>query len=749
MPDDSVCNECRVHDLMFRRLVCLIVILLYVSATAQPAAAHGYLIRAIPEDRAVLERAPARVQYWFSEGLEPAFSSIRVVDQAGVLIASGGISPNDDKLLTVRLPNNLPDGVYFVDLRLAFASDGHVIAERRLFFVGASVEGVTGSTASDQAVLLEVIWRALSMASVTLLAGALTLYAWVLVPAWGNPAYAAGLLPPRVMARLSRLALVGLVGAVIGSILALVQQSMVFFGADAGRVLSEGLWNIVRTGTRFGDTWNARLLILALIGVLLAAAHYFRSERPAWMRSFWTAAAWATPLLYFTFSIAAHAAGALVLPWLAILSDWLHGAMVGVWVGGLAVLAWVLPAALEPLDGETRAAALRAVLGRFSRIALAAALLVIATGLYNASNWFTEPDDVTTPYGAALALKLIMVGGVLLLAAVHHISLHPARYERLRRWARPLGRLNQTLRLESALGIAAVLLAGYTASTPLPQPTLAPQNPAPSGSALISDLRITAAITPGGPGANTYDVQVLRGERPVEDADVRVQLINPTLERRGERHIAEPAGNGLYVAAGAEIARAGDWWAVVDVISGDSATQRAAFALPIRDDAALRLTRDPSLVNIAALLLVVAAGGVALAPAFQRIRAQLDLSRAALLVGVLGLAAGVAVVVAAAALSDEATRRTELALFPPPQIVNPQLPDADSLARGRAAYRESCAWDAVPAGLRDLTQRLPRLRDEELFAYTRDGWRSLPPCGTDLAETTRWDIVNYLRTLDL
>ena len=31
--------------------------------TLYPVSAHGYLLRSIPEDRAVLERAPARLQY--------------------------------------------------------------------------------------------------------------------------------------------------------------------------------------------------------------------------------------------------------------------------------------------------------------------------------------------------------------------------------------------------------------------------------------------------------------------------------------------------------------------------------------------------------------------------------------------------------------------------------------------------------------------------------------------------------------
>jgi hypothetical protein len=128
---------------------------------------------------------------------------------------------------------------------------------------------------------------------------------------------------------------------------------------------------------------------------------------------------------------------------------------------------------------------------------------------------------------------------------------------------------------------------------------------------------------------------------------------------------------------------------------------------------------------------------------------ELDLSPAALLVGVFGLIAGVAVVVVAVWLSEDASRQTERVLFPPPQVVNSVLPDAASLARGQTAYVEACGWDAQPDVVHDLVERLSRLRDEELFAYTREGWRSLPACATDRSETTRWDIVNYLRTLDL
>src|SRR5687768_17744217 len=81
---------------------------------ARPASAHGYIVRAIPDDLAVLQRAPVRVSYWFSEDLEAEYSSITITDSAGSEIATGGVDPEDASLMTARLPASLPDGAYVV-----------------------------------------------------------------------------------------------------------------------------------------------------------------------------------------------------------------------------------------------------------------------------------------------------------------------------------------------------------------------------------------------------------------------------------------------------------------------------------------------------------------------------------------------------------------------------------------------------------------------------------------------------------
>ena len=326
-------------------LVCVLAALLL----ATPASAHGYIVRALPEDRAALERAPARLQYWFSESLEPAFSTLALRDRAGQLLATGEVDPDNQLRMSLTVPADLADGAYLVDLRPAFASDGHVVAETRVFFVGQAADAAVSGRSGYALEPLEVLWRALLYASCLLLFGAHVLYSAVLLPAWGRSRHRAGGLPPRLMRRLGQIALAALAVAFGANLLAMLQQTMVFFAADAARVLEQGLWQVVRVGSRFGDVWTLRLLLLAFCALLSALALRWRSRHPEQVGACWSANLWATALLLGSFSVNSHAAGSLRFPWLALLADWLHTLAAGAWSGGLVALALLLPLALAPL----------------------------------------------------------------------------------------------------------------------------------------------------------------------------------------------------------------------------------------------------------------------------------------------------------------------------------------------------------------------------------------------------------------
>ncbi len=727
----------------YRFLALSILTFLLFSAVGS-AVAHGYLLRAIPEDRSTLERAPARVQYWFSEPLEPDFSTVMVRNAAGEIVAQGGVSENASNLLAARLPSGLPDGAYMSELRIAFASDGHVIVETRSFFVGEGAAEIEGARSGDQVIVLEVIWRFVLYASLLLLTGAFGLYALVLLPAWGNRRYPAGELPPRVMLALNRIIVAGFIGAFAGSALALLQQTMAFFGAEPGQVIAEGLFNVVRTGTRFGDMWNVRMIILLAAAAMFAASLYFRERQPAFVRAFLSANTFALLLALGTLSLSGHAAGSLVQPWLALAADWMHLAAVGLWVGGLAALVMLLPVALQPYTGDTRRTALLAALNRFSPVALVCFLIVTATGIFSATIWVTAPEQLGSRYALTLAVKVLLVGVILAMAVAHYIALRPDRFERWAAWFSKRGEWLTRLRLEVVIAIFVVGAAAWLSATPVPPQAVNTGNASPVGGIQqIGDDEVSLLLAPGGPGVNTYDVVVQRDGVPVDGLSAWIRMIDPALDHRSAWLPADGLEDGLYSNAGAEITRAGEWLAIVEIEDGGEML-RAVFPVTIHEEAAVAQSQPPTALNLLAMLILLGVVGFALYPLIRRGIQKLDFSPVIVVTAILAVFGGAVVVAVGIAAAESATVQFSLLTDPPPQVLNTVLPDQASLERGRALL-ESCDWEETTQWV-ELTRRLPRLRDETIYFATLGEWDGLPACDSQLSDDERWDLVNYVRS---
>jgi copper resistance protein C len=85
------------------------------------------LVKSSPPARETLAEAPTRVDLWFNERLEPAYSRVSVVNGQGVRVDLGiaTVSPDDAKRLSVSLPT-LGPGRYTVHYRV-LSVDGHVV----------------------------------------------------------------------------------------------------------------------------------------------------------------------------------------------------------------------------------------------------------------------------------------------------------------------------------------------------------------------------------------------------------------------------------------------------------------------------------------------------------------------------------------------------------------------------------------------------------------------------------------------
>jgi hypothetical protein len=107
-----------------------------MASPAAPALAHAFLDRAIPAVGGSVARSPGVIQLFFTQGLVPAFSSVRVTSADGAPVPSGKLTVDrsNPSIVTVRLGHPLPPGAYTVTWHVV-SVDTHATQGSFRFFV--------------------------------------------------------------------------------------------------------------------------------------------------------------------------------------------------------------------------------------------------------------------------------------------------------------------------------------------------------------------------------------------------------------------------------------------------------------------------------------------------------------------------------------------------------------------------------------------------------------------------------------
>jgi copper resistance protein C len=100
---------------IYRMIAAATVLAGAVSLAAPATRAHAFLDRASPSVGSTVPTAPAAVTMWFTQQLEPAFTTATVTDKSGNPVDSGAaqVDPKDPTELRVPL-KPLPPGTYSV-----------------------------------------------------------------------------------------------------------------------------------------------------------------------------------------------------------------------------------------------------------------------------------------------------------------------------------------------------------------------------------------------------------------------------------------------------------------------------------------------------------------------------------------------------------------------------------------------------------------------------------------------------------
>ncbi|QIN79376.1 hypothetical protein GBA65_13605 [Rubrobacter marinus] len=235
--------------------------------------------------------------------------------------------------------------------------------------------------------------------------------------------------------------------ALAGALVVVGVADLSIYAARAtGDALGPALFGEALFGTRTGWLWIARILLAGLTALAATWAARQRRATP------WWAATGVGSLLLVTLAQGSHAAAEPgVLP---LLSSWLHVVAASFWIGGLLGFPAMLLGPLRALEPGERSKLLRTAVRRFSKVATAAVLLVVATGLHaTLLNVPSLDAALETAYGRALIMKLGLVALMLAAGGINLIDNGKG----------PLGRM---VGAELVLAFGVLLAAGFLTTLP-------------------------------------------------------------------------------------------------------------------------------------------------------------------------------------------------------------------------------------------------------------------------------------------
>lgn len=548
------------------------------------ASAHANLVRSDPADGAVLSHGPAAVRLFFDERVRPASGTLAIRNGDGaVLSGPAAASGPGGRVLVLPLRAGLPNGDYSVRWRV-MSDDGHLIEGLLAFAVGAGRARPQAALAplGTETGVVGTVSRSLFFFGVLACGGA-----FLFLPLTWRPALRTAGLAAEMEGRARR------AGDAATTLIAVGGFLLVFLalGHQHGS-----------TGTRFGrvNEVGALASVLGLFGAALG--YYYLRLRPL---------AWASAaVLLVVPTLRGHALDPGEPRLLNAAVDTLHVTSVAVWLGGLLQLVILLPRAGRVLEPAERIQLSRALVRRFSLVALVAVMTLAATGFVRALFELSSLSQLwTTAYGRALLVKTGLLGGVLLLAWLNRYRLVPRIGSSTATEAGPLSRLRrnalaETLLLAGAVAAVAVLTdlrPGRQSARAAPRTAAQASKPAPPprDSLVLAredrDLAVALAVR-ADPGGLLLQATLLAPDNTGRDgARVNFGL------RRGNvvtSILARTCGPGCYGAITPSIERPDS--VVVRIAGAGRSSSEVVFPMP----AQWPPPRAETLVRVAARRLV-------------------------------------------------------------------------------------------------------------------------------------------------
>ena len=443
-----------------------ICLMLLFPVVASAHTAQAIILRSDPAKDAILSVAPQQVRTWFSEDLNPTLSTAVVVNAENQRVDNrdAHISSNDPAEMDVTLMSNLPPAVYIVVWRSDSNDDGHILRGSFIFTLArpdGTVPTLSGNTIPGQNALgsgnLTGLYTGqvdgptlFNLIAITLVelgavfwVGAQLWLVFVLQPVSEDHKEQSNT-NQQVQLRFERLfSFPTLLVLLLANIGVLLGQALNFTGGQWGPAFALTLLSNLATSGRFGTFWMMREIVIGA-ALLLSLCMLFFKRRPKVINSLLS---WANLILglalFIAITMSSHAAAVSKnVVFYAVPIDWLHLLAAAFWVGGIMYIATTYLPVIHRAPIAERARSLITVLPYYTPWAIAGVAIMAVTGPFNATFHLTSwVQFITTAYGRALVVKILLVGALLTTSSIHVGLLRPRLKKEYWKYAYVAGRV--------------------------------------------------------------------------------------------------------------------------------------------------------------------------------------------------------------------------------------------------------------------------------------------------------------------
>jgi copper transport protein len=374
----------------------LLIVLLVLSFSSIPlVSAHPFTEETIPSLASNAPNGNTEVIVFFSEPVDINFSELKVFDSNGDQIDKKDTRYYDDELSLIVSTPPLEDGVYTVSTKVLSKVDGHLVPDAFLFGVGDVIidPSLEIDGPSELIFLPEAGARFPGIVGQTIVLGAI-IASLVIWGTQNKSSIKEELEKIEIIhhAKFMSITGIGLGLVFVSNILMIVVQTI--------RLETSPLDAIQ---TDFGNIWMIRMTIT----IILLGVWFGLDRKKILSKKNQIPMLLVMLVLIGTSSLIGHGAASGETP--AIVLDYIHNLVSGIWIGGIIYFVFTLLPTLSNLKESNREKMGLVMIPRFSIAFIIAIGVVIITGPI--LMWFLESDVgliTESVYGQLIILKIVI-----------------------------------------------------------------------------------------------------------------------------------------------------------------------------------------------------------------------------------------------------------------------------------------------------------------------------------------------------